>query len=140
MKFITLILVLFVILFHIGVFVAESFLWMQPFIHEFAIEKLKAGVNVEVYDQALVLKKLFYNQGFYNLFLALGGVAGLIAMARGKVTTGCALIMYMCLFATGAGLILAISAQAYIGAFMQGGVAAMAFLMVAFGGLGKAES
>ncbi len=140
MKFITLILVLFVILFHMAVFVAESFLWIQPFIHEFAIAKLNAGVDVGVYDQALILKKLFYNQGFYNLFLALGGVAGLIAMARGNAGAGKALIMYMCLFAVGAGLILGLSAQAYIGAFMQGGVAALAFIMVCFGGLGKADS
>ena len=137
MRFLTFSLVAFVILFHVGAFVLESLLWIQPFVHEPILEKLRLGVNVSQYDQALILKKLFLNQGFYNLFLAFGGVAGLVLMGHGHSMAGKALVLYMCLFAVGAGLVLLFSVQAFTGAFLQGGVAALAALMVAFGGLKK---
>ena len=137
MKIITMILVLFVILFHMAVFVVEAFLWMNPAIYEFSIQRINAGVDVSLQDQALILKTVFVNQGFYNLFLAFGGVLGLSMMRAGRHSAGKALIAYMCLFATGAGIVLAITAQAYIGAFLQGGVAALAFIGVFFGFLDK---
>jgi putative membrane protein len=49
------------------------------------------------------------NVGFYNLFLAGGSVAGVIAWSTGAVTVGRTLVLYVCLFMFLAGIILFIS-------------------------------
>lgn len=50
-----------------------------------------------------------FNVGFYNLFLAGGLVAGVIAWATGSVTVGRTLVSYVCLFMFLAGIVLFIS-------------------------------
>lgn len=112
-------LVLFVIAFHLTIFVVEAFLWMRPGIHELALRRLNDGVSIDAHEQALVLKSVFVNQGFYNLFLAAAGIVGLTFLRRGNASVGYALIGYACLSAVGAGLVLAASTRAYVGAFFQ---------------------
>ncbi|GAA1535265.1 hypothetical protein GCM10009730_50640 [Streptomyces albidochromogenes] len=51
-----------------------------------------------------------FNVGFYNLFLALGLVAGFVALRLGHVTTGRSLIVYICFFMIGGGIMLFVSA------------------------------
>jgi len=118
-------LVVFVIVFHLVVFVVETFLWMQPGIYEFALGRLDAPVAVGLHDQALILESLFVNQGFYNLFLAIAGIVGLVAIRGGDARVGAALIAMMCLSALGAGIVLAFSTGAIIGALLQAGPAAV---------------
>jgi putative membrane protein len=50
-----------------------------------------------------------FNVGFYNLFLALGLVAGVIAWILGNASLGRTLVTYVCLFAFLAGIVLFIS-------------------------------
>ena len=61
---------------HVFIFVMESVLWSQP--------KVWKRFSVANQAEADLLKPMAFNQGFYNLFLALGIVVGLIigALAR----------------------------------------------------------
>ena len=119
-------MVLFVVIFHVAVFVVEALLWMHPGIHEFALHRLAIQTTLDLPGQALVLRAFFVNQGFYNLFLASAGIAGLAFLGRGNGPVGYTLIVYMCLSAVGAGLVLATSTPATIGAILQGVPAGLA--------------
>lgn len=125
-------LVLFVIAFHLFAFVLEVFLWMSPAVHEPMLGRLVGRSPVPTYDQALILRPLFVNQGFYNLILAIAGIAGLVFLRRGDGTVGRTLVAYLCVAAVGAGIVLAFSTGAYVGAFLQAAPAALA-LVVIFG-------
>jgi putative membrane protein len=123
-------LVLFVIAFHLAAFVLEACLWMQPSVYESVLGRLTAPNALSLRDQALVLRSLFVNQGFYNLFLAGAGISGLVLLKRGELAVGNTLIRYMCLFALGAGLVLAASTRAYVGAVLQAVPPAIVLLIV----------
>ena len=72
---------------HVYIFVLESVRWTEP------ATRRVFGTSEEV---AEVTQPLAYNQGFYNLFLAIGTAVG-IALVPGDRTAGIALIV----FATG---------------------------------------
>jgi putative membrane protein len=120
---------LFLIVFHLLVFVLEAFLWMQPAVYELALSKLSESSALDLQQQALVLKPLFVNQGFYNLFLAGGAALGLVLLRRGNSAAGMALIRYASLSALGAGIVLACTTSAYGGAFLQAAPGALALLL-----------
>jgi putative membrane protein len=124
-------LVLLVVIFHALIFVVESFFWMQPAVYQVALKRLSPLSSSSAHDQALVLKSVFINLGFYNLFLAIAGAAGVIVLALGHSTIGRTLIGYMCLSAVAAGLVLLFSTQAYIGALLQAAPAAAALALMA---------
>jgi putative membrane protein len=111
--------VLFVVIFHGLVFVAEVFLWKLPAVHLLGLPKLNYDLSFPPEEQAQTLQRLFVNQGFYNLFLASAGALGLRHLQRGSTTVAYTLISYMCLSAIGAGAVLALSTHAYGGAFLQ---------------------
>lgn len=119
-------LALFVIVFHVLVFIVEAFLWMRPAIYEFSLSRFQTVVPLGLHEQALLLKPLFINQGFYNLFLAAAGIAGFAFIARGREEAGRVLVGYMCASAVGAGIVLAFTSIAYIGALLQALPAAVA--------------
>jgi len=86
---------------------------MNPAVHSFVLKDKDPLVNVELYQQALILKMLFINQGFYNLMVAAGGILGVLLIAKGKESEGLHLLGYMPLFATVAGITLLFSSRAY---------------------------
>ncbi|MCG8670505.1 MAG: DUF1304 domain-containing protein [Pseudomonadales bacterium] len=120
MNFLSVVFAVVTVFVHLTVFVVESFLWLKPVIYERALLKTGAPDEPSYYEQAQILEVLFFNQGFYNLFLAFGGIAGLLMYRAGKVKEGVVLVSYMCWFALGAGLVLAYSTTAYLGAMVQG--------------------
>ena len=62
-----------------------------------------------------------YNQGFYNLFLGLGVLVGVIGSWRGWDPQGSTLVVYGCLFMVGAALVLVVAKPAMArGAAIQG--------------------
>lgn len=62
-----------------------------------------------------------YNQGFYNLFLGIGVLVGVIGSWRGWDPQGSTLVVYGCLFMIGAALVLVIARPAMArGAAIQG--------------------
>jgi len=75
---------------HVAIFVFESVLWNRPSTWK------RFGIKSQV--DAEVLRPMAYNQGFYNLFLALGAGAGLVMLASSNVTqAGAALSIFVLL-------------------------------------------
>jgi len=124
---VTKILVFLTIAVHLMFFFIEAIFWMQPQVYNRLLYFVENPVALDFPVQALVLKKLFINQGFYNLFLAIAGIKGLQLLKKGKYPTGYALILFLCFSATVAGIVLAGSTKAYVLAFFQTVPAAIAF-------------
>ena len=68
---------------HIYIFVLESIRWTEP--------ATMAIFGIHDDEQAAQTQALAYNQGFYNLFLAVGAVLGVILLAVGNVPVGASL-------------------------------------------------
>jgi putative membrane protein len=65
---------------HLGFFALESVLWSRPSTWR------QFGVSNQA--DADVLRPMAYNQGFYNVFLALGAGIGLVLLGTGFSTEG----------------------------------------------------
>ncbi len=106
-------------LLHVYIFVIESLQWEKP-------STLKAfGMTAE---QAAVMKPLAYNQGFYNLFLAIEVAVGigLVGSHRGASV---ALVTFACASMVTAALVLVTSDGSKArGAAIQGTFPALALL------------
>jgi putative membrane protein len=77
-------------LIHLFIFLLESVLWNRPSTWK------RFGVKNQ--DEADVLRPMAYNQGFYNVFLALGAGAGLVMLASSNVQqAGAALSIFVLL-------------------------------------------
>lgn len=124
------ILVIFVIVVHLMFFLLESLLWMTPAVYTILLRFLDNPVDTAYPLQAITLKNLFINQGFYNLFLVFAGVAGLLLLKKQQFSAGYVLILFLCFCGFGAGIVLACSTKAYILAVIQGLPAAIAFIKV----------
>ncbi len=122
MPTISLVLMALAAILHIGFFVIESVLWRRPEVHR--IFGVKSAEDAETMAFAL------YNQGFYNLFLALGAFAG-IGYSSTILTHGRdELLVFTALFMIGAAAVLVASNGAlWRGAVLQGGLPALALLI-----------
>lgn len=109
-------------LLHVFIFCMESLWFMQPKIHR------RFGAQTLADAEA---RRLFaFNQGFYNLFLALGIGAGLALLhAGGEVVVARTLVLFNCLCMIGAGCVLLMSAgvQMLRAAVMQAAFPALAW-------------
>jgi putative membrane protein len=65
---------------HLAIFVLESVLWSRPATWR------RFGVRTQA--DADVLRPMAYNQGFYNVFLALGAVVGVLMIGSENVRQG----------------------------------------------------
>ena len=111
-------------------FFAEAILWMQPLVHNLLLDWFNNPPASMPYEMhALVLKKLFINQGFYNLFFAIGGIGGLLQLKKNRIV-GYGLMLRVCFAGIGAGLVLAITSNAYLLASLQCLPAAIAFYTI----------
>jgi putative membrane protein len=98
---------------HVYFFVLESVIFRRPFAHR------TFGVNDPAEVELLAFPML--NQGFYNLFLGLGTLVGVVGSARNWEPQGSTLVVYGCLFMIGAALVLVISKPSMLrGAAVQG--------------------
>lgn len=88
MTSLALIFSLFAGLLHVGIFVAESLLWRRP-----AVWRAFNVANQTAADEAAFFT---YNQGFYNLFLAVGAVVGPVLVWAGTSTVGGTLVTFAC--------------------------------------------
>ena len=123
-------LFIFVIIDFLLFFILEALFWMKPLVYNILLDMFNNQPAYLSYSMhALVLKKLFINQGFYNLFLALVGMAGLRYLPKNNAA-GYALIALVCFSAVGAGIVLAVTSKAYILAFLQAVPAAIVLLQV----------
>jgi putative membrane protein len=107
---------------HVLIFCMESVLWTTP------------GVRARFRqspEQAEATKLFAFNQGFYNLFLAVGTFAGLALVLTGHPRVGWTLVYWNCLFMLGAAVVLVGSAPGMRrGAVIQG-AAPLLFLVLA---------
>jgi len=109
-------------LLHVYIFVMESVQWTQPRIWK------RFGVA----DQAAaeVTKPMAYNQGFYNLFLAVGVVIGIVLFYAGG---GIALVLFALGSMVAAALVLVTTGLKYVRpALIQGTLPLIAFVLFPF--------
>lgn len=103
-------------LLHVLFFVMESVLFMKP--------KVYKSLGAETQEEASAARLFALNQGFYNLFLAVGVFEGIILLhLSGSAVVGQALVLFCCSFMIAASLVLAASAgrPMWRAAIMQGG-------------------
>src|SRR5258708_9359036 len=86
---------------HVLIFCMESLWWTAP--------KVRARFR-QAREQADATRLFAFNQGFYNLFLAIGTFAGLALILLGHPDSGLTLASWNRLFMVGAALVLAASA------------------------------
>ena len=112
------------VLFHVVAFVMESLLFSRPAV------RAAFGVRPESADG---VRPWAFNQGFYNLLLAAGPVAGLIAHYAGQEAAGRALVIYGCALMAVCGLVLvATNRKMWRGAVGQSGPPVLALLALLF--------
>jgi putative membrane protein len=108
---------------HLGFWLMESIRWRQP-----AIWK-RFGVSSQ--EEADALAFAMQNQGYYNLFLAIGAIAGAVLVSTdiaGRTT----LLGYCCLFMLGAAVVLFVARRTMVqAALVQGVPPAFALLALA---------
>ena len=98
--------------FHLLAFAMESMFWTTPRV---------LRVFRQTPEQAQITKVLAFNQGFYNLLLALEIVAGFALVRLGHDGVGLALASWACLSMTLAAAVLLVSKPGMIrGAVLQG--------------------
>src|SRR4029453_544570 len=102
----SLIFALLAALLHVYIFTMESITWTKP-----ATWK---RFSVTSQADAETTKPLAYNQGFYNLFLAIGALIGIIAVAMGAPQVGWTLVFSCCGSILFAALLLASSGKKYL--------------------------
>ncbi len=84
--------------FHVLFFVLESVIFSQP--------AVAARFGLTTPEQVAAVRPMAFNQGFYNLFLAVGIAGGLALVAGGSVDSGRAVVLFACGCMVGAGLVL----------------------------------
>ncbi|WP_336645197.1 DUF1304 domain-containing protein [Microbacterium sp. USHLN186] len=107
--------------FHVFIFVLESVRWTQP-----ATRRI-FGVRSEA--DAETTRALAFNQGFYNLFLALAVLLGIIVLLAGQHTVGVTLVLTGTAMMLAAALVLVLSDGTKLrAAVLQGGFALLAII------------
>lgn len=100
-------------LFHVLFFLMESVFWMHPKVHK--------TFGMKNTDEASQFKISFFNQGFYNLFLAIGVFVGIFLLQGELELAGKTLILFCCYSMVAASIILFISKPGMLrGVFIQG--------------------
>jgi putative membrane protein len=85
-------------LIHVWFFVMESLWFMRPSVH--------GRFGLKTPEQAAIVRSFAYNQGFYNLFLAVGVAIGLGLIWAGQRDAGRAIVFFACGSMVAAGLVL----------------------------------
>ncbi|QMU97807.1 DUF1304 domain-containing protein [Microbacterium esteraromaticum] len=107
--------------FHVFIFVLESLRWTQP-----ATRRI-FGVRSEA--DAETTRGLAFNQGFYNLFLAIAAFAGAALVLAGQRTAGVTLTLAGTGMMLAASLVLVLSDRTKLrAAVMQGGLPLLAVI------------
>ncbi|WP_341975218.1 DUF1304 domain-containing protein [Microbacterium sp. LWO13-1.2] len=112
--------------FHVFIFALESLRWTEP-------ETRKIfGVASEA--DAVTMKQLAFNQGFYNLFLALTTLLGIALFISGLVAIGLTLVFAGTGMMLAAALVLILSERSKArAAIMQGSLPLLAVIVTAIG-------
>ena len=117
-------------LLHVYIFVMESVQWSQPRVWK------RFGLR----DQAAAdtVKPMAYNQGFYNLFLAIGAIIGIVLFLMGDAGTaadvaGRTLVLFTLGSMVAAALVLLTTGRSYLrAALIQGTLPLIGFALFLF--------
>ena len=93
-------------LIHGWFFVLESLWFMRPAVWR------RFGITSET--DAGVVRSFAYNQGFYNLFLAVGVAIGLVLVASGDPVAGRAITLFACGSMIAAGVVLVLHNPSFL--------------------------
>ncbi|PJJ65226.1 DUF1304 domain-containing protein [Compostimonas suwonensis] len=107
---------------HVAIFAMESISWAKPSVWK------RFGVKSQA--QADTVRPMAYNQGFYNLFLAIGAFIGVILVGAGAHEAGGALVIFTVGSMLAASIVLITSGRGYIrAALIQGTVPLIALVL-----------
>ncbi len=98
-------------LIHVWFFVLESVLFKRPDVWR------RFGLDSP--EEAAVVRPMALNQGFYNLFLAIGIGFGLVLIASGSAVAGRAIVLFACACMVGAGIVLVASNRRFLPAALM---------------------
>jgi len=94
-------------LLHIWFFVMESVLWRRPAVW--------VRFRIRSQADADLIAQMALNQGFYNLFLALGALGGVwLARTSGDGSVGQAIALFACACMVGAGVVLVLTDRRFL--------------------------
>jgi putative membrane protein len=112
-------------LLHVFIFYLESIAWTS--------ERTRATFGTTA-EEARTTKALAFNQGFYNLFLAISVIVGIVLFAVGATVAGATLVLAGAGSMAAAALVLLISSpDKAAAALKQGVVPALAVIALAVG-------
>lgn len=113
-------------LLHVVIFVLESVIFTRPSSYR------RFGVASQ--QDAETIRPMAYNQGFYNLFLAIGIFVGIVLVQRGGDSriAGIALVVFACASMLLAAIVLITTGRKYLrAAITQGTTPLLALLFIA---------
>ncbi|WP_404438885.1 DUF1304 domain-containing protein [Microbacterium aerolatum] len=110
--------------FHVFIFALESLRWTEP--------ETRRIFGVASEADAETTKPLAFNQGFYNLFLAIATLLGIVLVLSGLATVGLTLVFTGTAMMLAAALVLVLSNPKMAkSAAMQGGLPLVAIVVTA---------
>ena len=110
---------------HVYIFVMESLAWTTP--------RVRATFGMSE-DEALATKAMAFNQGFYNLFLALSVFTGIVFFVAGAPAVGATLVFVGAGSMAAAAIVLLLSSpDKRAAALKQGVIPAVATIVLAIG-------
>ncbi|GAB3755698.1 DUF1304 domain-containing protein [Yimella radicis] len=99
---------------HVYIFYLESLAWTSP--------QARRTFGTGTVEEAAVQKELAFNQGFYNLFLAIAVALGIVLYATGSTTAGATLVFTGTGSMVAASLVLLLSSPDKAAAALKQGV------------------
>ncbi len=99
---------------HVFIFYLESIAWTS--------EQARRTFGTGTVEQAAAQKELAFNQGFYNLFLAIAVALGIVLFAAGQQTAGATLVFTSAGSMVAASLVLLLSSPDKASAALKQGV------------------
>ena len=112
---------------HVYIFVLESIRWTAP--ATMTLFRIPSG------EQAAHTQALAYNQGFYNLFLAVGAVLGVLLLGMGNLAVGATLMGFSTASMMLAGAVLLLKDSRMLRPALVQGVPALLALVFLVAGL-----
>jgi putative membrane protein len=116
---------------HVAIFFMESVAWTRPPVWKrFGLASQEAADTV---------RPMAYNQGFYNLFLAIGAVIGLILYGVGQHAAGLALIIFTAASMVAAAVVLVTTGRGYWRSALIQGILPLIGLVLLFVGFATGQ-
>ncbi|MBF4614172.1 DUF1304 domain-containing protein [Curtobacterium sp. VKM Ac-1376] len=111
---------------HVYIFFLESVIWTSP--------RARRVFGIATETEAVATRSLAFNQGFYNLFLAIGAILGVVLVLAGNTVSGWTLVVFSTASMLGAAVILLGTGRKYVNsAFKQGTLPLIALLFALLG-------